>query len=124
MVKEQSQSAAAPTVELVGPKRPRDSESEAMMAAGSVVLSVGAVLTVVGGGSWYANATAPYLHVELDLIPPTEILCGLVLGTIGATFLGAGVKRHKRWKANLAGPARVQLQPMIGFTQIGVVGRF
>lgn len=119
-VQQESQSVAAPVVEPIEPKRPRHGPSEAMMTAGSIVLSVGAALTVVGGVSWVASSTS-----SSPLVPPAEVTMGLVFGTLGATFLAVGVKQHKRWKANLAeGRARVQWQPVIGLTQIGVMGRF
>jgi hypothetical protein len=87
-----------------------------MIATGSMVLTLGGIVTAVGFATW---ADKPWVYPRR---PATEIGVGLAFATLGATLLGVGVKQRKRWKASLHD--RVQLQPMVGFAQLGVAGRF
>lgn len=114
----------APIVLDEPPERPRDRPSENMVISGSVLFGAGVMISL--------GSIAVYLS-SIDFLignPPGPL--PVMLGSVGvtsfitgATLLGVGVTRHQRWKKSLgSGPARVQLQPTVGFGQIGVAGRF
>jgi hypothetical protein len=105
-------------------QRPRDPQSETMIIAGSVLFCAGFPVTMLSALKLHEELVLGFSwqpHLQLSKV---GLGVGLAFIATGATLLGAGVTRHKRWKKSLGGPARVQLQPMIGFTQIGIVGRF
>jgi hypothetical protein len=102
-------------------EKPRDPRSEKLIIAGSVVFCAGFPVTILG--------TIELMSFDYSFGPShwKKVVLGVGLASIvtGATLLGFGITRHKRWKQSLAGgPARVQVQPTIGVGQLGVVGRF
>jgi hypothetical protein len=103
------------------PIKPRDPRSEKLIIAGSVLFCAGFPVTTLAAlelASFdYSFGPSHWKKVVLGV--------GLTSIATGATLLGVGITRHKRWKKSLAdGPARVQVQPTIGFGQLGVAGRF
>jgi hypothetical protein len=105
--------------------KPRDPRSEKLIAAGSVLFCAGFPVTALSGIMLYDDSQWSASWERRSPWPPFGVAVGLAVITTGATLLGVGVTRHKRWKRSLAGgPARVQLQPTIGFAQLGVAGRF
>lgn len=102
-------------------KKPHDPKSDRMIVAGSVLFCAGFPVTTLGA--------IELLSFDYSFGPShwKKVVLGVGLASIvtGATLLGFGIARHKRWKKSLAGgPARVQVQPTIGFGQLGVAGRF
>jgi hypothetical protein len=111
-------------VEPPAPSKPTvDGEIVATVAIGSVLLSGGTVMTLMTLLEWKSDSSITFIfHPDL---PPILIGVGAVFIATGATLIGVGAVKHRRWKnSQNNGTARVQLQPTIGFGQLGVVGRF
>jgi hypothetical protein len=107
------------------PPKPRDRRSEKLIIAGSVLFCAGFPVTTLSGLMLHDELMWRSSWNPISPLPPFGTALGLAAIVTGATLLGVGVTRHKRWKQSLAGgPARVQLQPTIGFGQLGLVGRF
>lgn len=112
---------------LPEPERPRDRRSDNMILSGGVLFSAGVIVTMVGGVRWYENTTYYYFPGdEPEFDPKPAIISGIGVATLvtGATLLGVGIARHKRWKKGALETARLRLQPVVGIGQLGVVGRF
>lgn len=112
-------------VDEPSPSKPRDRPSEKLIAAGSVLFCAGFPVTILSGVMWYEESLWRASWQPRSPWPRVGTGLGLVVIATGATLLGVGVTRHKRWKKRLGSePARVQLQPTVGFGQLGVAGRF
>src|SRR5689334_17432181 len=93
------------------PSKPSfDSRIPLLISTGSVLLTGGAIVTLLTSLEWKSSLTFGF---ESE-VPLFSIGFGVACIATGAALIGGGVSRHKRWKASQKATARVQLQPMIG----------
>ena len=105
-------------------EKPRDRPSEAMIVIGSLLVCGGTLMGVFALLEWQDQQIVPPWDPGKRRLPAALGGAGISVGMIGATVLGLGIARDKRWKSSLKKTQAVQVQPTLGFGQIGVVGRF